>query len=451
MTDSTRFRERIPVPYRLLLDRYAVLVAVVGILLLFGGVFLVYTTATAPETVTETETVTDGTWTVESGFTHGAEIQRDTAVFSEGDRLSNLPVYFAELAPQLDGEYTVSQRGDVSSGETVVTVEQVIRHVTEVEDGEDVVFWRETEPVTTEEFGGSGGAPGEMNVSFGVNVTALGERVTTIENQIGASPGTTEVLLVAETTATGVVSEQELTESRESRLVIEPGAGTYSVETETAEPSTQEVTRTVRREVPNPEASSTPRLVGGALLVLLGGVAAGGVGLGRSAGLTTVTREERRGYEYGQARETLDQWISRGQVPSGGAHETVELASLEDLVDVAIDSERRVIESTGDSVSYVVLVGETRYVFEPPASVVESAVDSGILDPLDGTVITNGEQAGDAVENDESETATETDGRTESVTEAESRADIDSRETTAGTESKTGEETDDGSNAGEAP
>ena len=441
MTDSTGFRERVPISYRLLLDRYAVLVAVVGILVLFGGVFLVYTTATAPETVTETETVTDGTWTVESEFTHGAEIQRDTTVFSEGDRLSNLPVYFAELAPRLDGEYTVRQRGDLSSVETVVTVEQVIRHVTESEDGEEVVFWRETEPVTTEEFGGSGGAPGEMNVSFGVNVTELGERVTTIENQIGASPGTTEVLLVAETTATGVVSEQELTESRKSRLVIEPGAGTYSVETETAEPSTREATRTVRQEVPNPEASSTPRLVGGALLALLGGVTAGGVSLGRYAGLTTVTREQRQGYEYGQARETFDQWISRGRVPSG-AHETVELASLEDLVDVAIDSERRVIETTGDSVSYVVLVGETRYVFEPPAAVVESAVDSGTVDPVDGTVTTSTERADDAVENGEAKT----DGSTERV---EATSGADDRETTDGAESE--EKTENRSSAGEGP
>ncbi len=441
MTDSTRFRERVPISYRLLLDRYAVLVGVVGILVLFGGVFLVYTTATAPETVTETETVTDGTWTVESEFTHGAEIQRDTAVFSEGDRLSNLPVYFAELAPRLDGEYTVRQRGDVSSVETVVTVEQVIRHVAEGENGEEVVFWRETEPVTTEEFRGSGGAPGEMNVSFEANVTTLGERVTTIENQIGASPGTTEVLLVVETTATGVVGEQELTESRESRLVIEPGAGTYSVETEVADPSTQEATRTIRQEVPNPEASSTPRLVGGSLLVLLGGVTAGGVGLGRYAGLTTVTREERRSYEYGQARETLDQWISRGRVPSDGAHETVELASLEDLVDVAIDSERRVIETTSDGVSYVVLVGETRYVFEPPAAVVEGAVVSGMVDTVDGTVVTNTEQADDVDENGRGET----DGSAELV---EAASGVDG-ETTDGAESETDKETENRSSTGE--
>lgn len=444
MTDSTRFRDRIPVSYRLLLDRYALFVAVVGIVLLAGGVFLVYTTATAPETVTETETVTDGTWTVESELTHGAVIQQETAVFSEGDRLSNLPVYFADLAPELDGTYTIRQTGDVSSMETVVTVERVIRHVTDSEDDGEVVFWRESKPVTTERFNGSDGAPGRMNVSFGVNVTALGERATTIENQIGASPGTTEVLLVAETTATGLVGEQEFTETRESQLAIEPGAGTYSVETETADPSTREATRTVRQEVPNPEASSTPRFAGGALLVLLGGVIVGGVGLGRYVGLTTVTREERRGYEYGQARETLDQWISNGQVPSDGAHETVELASLEGLVDVAIDSERRVIESTEDGVSYVVLVGETRYLFEPPAPVVESAVDSGILDPIDGTVVTSSEQAGDAPENGEAKTvaSTETGGSAERVTEAEPGAE--GEETTDGAESKT----DDRSNGG---
>mgnify|MGYP002761057955 FL=1 len=56
-----------------------------------------------------------------------------------------------------------------------------------------------------------------------------------------------------------------------------------------------------------------------------------------------LTETEHVRLEYSQARSDLDKWISVGSVPPREGRTVVELSSLRDLANVAIDSDRRVI------------------------------------------------------------------------------------------------------------
>ena len=369
-------RERIPVKYRSLLDRYAAVIVIIAVMLALAGVYVTYTAQTTPDTVTETDQVTTGTWTVDSSFDHGAVVQRDTAVLPEGERLTGLPSYFTTLAPQLDGTYELSNQGDVEDVSGEIDLEVVLQHVAEGDDGETITYWEERESLDTEVIDdGEGG----HSVDFEFNVTDLDERVSDLEDQVGASPGTSEVLLVADTTLVGIVDGQEFTDERSSRLEIEPGSGTYSVEAEPAESDTHEAIEVVENEVPNPDKPSTPMQAGGILLILLGVFGAGSVGYLTYAGYTEVSDEEREYADFENERDTFDKWISTGRIPDGGEYTRVELDSLADVVDVAIDSNRRVIESTGDRRLFVTLVNDTRYEFEPP----EPPASKRAADPLD--------------------------------------------------------------------
>jgi hypothetical protein len=74
-------------------------------------------------------------------------------------------------------------------------------------------------------------------------------------------------------------------------------------------------------------------------------------------------------------REEFDEWISVGTVPASTDDERlVAIDSLEDLVDVAIDSNRRVVEDR-DSGQFVVVDDGTRYVFEPDRVTSNTATD----------------------------------------------------------------------------
>jgi hypothetical protein len=88
----------------------------------------------------------------------------------------------------------------------------------------------------------------------------------------------------------------------------------------------------------------------------------------------SVRDYEQAQLDYARTRSDLDQWISTGTVPGDDDERTVvELNSLRDLVNVAIDSDRRVIERSDTRPRFVVLDDDVRYVFDPPPAVTGDA------------------------------------------------------------------------------
>lgn len=82
-------------------------------------------------------------------------------------------------------------------------------------------------------------------------------------------------------------------------------------------------------------------------------------------GAVWVRRFHRRDVDVAVLRETLtrerfDEWISRGRVPKDTGQRSVYVESLEDLVDVAIDSSKRVIRDP-ERDQYVVIDGDIVY------------------------------------------------------------------------------------------
>jgi len=84
--------------------------------------------------------------------------------------------------------------------------------------------------------------------------------------------------------------------------------------------------------------------------------------------LFAVSESERTQLEYSQARSDLDKWISVGAVPPREGRTIVTLGSLRDLANVAIDSDRRVIERPDATPRFVVLDDDVRYIYDPPAA-----------------------------------------------------------------------------------
>lgn len=342
---------------RSFLDDYLA-VLVVGLLLVtLAGGYVAYGAHATEETRTETRTT--GNWTVESRFDHAATVQRDAGVFATGDRLENRSLYFTSLAPELDGTYRVTHRG--TDGEPAVAAVElkVVRRAVESIDGEPVVHWRETESLGSAE---RTVLPDDepLTVPFTVNVTAQEQRIAEIESELGASPGTTEIRIVADVTLQSTLDGEPVTDDRTEHLELESGGGAYRVATDVADPTTREATKTAQVPIePSPlSAYGAPLL---ALLALLG--AAGLVVLGHT-GQLELSAAERARLAYDRDREEYDEWISPGTVTADD-RTLARVESLEALVDVAIDSNRRVIE-VDDGAQYVAIADDVRYVFEPP-------------------------------------------------------------------------------------
>ncbi|WP_225307814.1 MULTISPECIES: DUF5305 domain-containing protein [unclassified Haloarcula] len=362
------------VSVRSALNRWFVLVLLVALGLALAGGYVTYDShVDGAETVVEQQTT--GTWTVESEFEHGATVTRDTEVFSAGEELTNRSLYFTTASPELEGTYTVSH--DNTDGNPAVTstdLSLVIRAVEE-RNGNQVVHWEtrdslETiESVETED----GGATA---TTVNVDIPMILNRTEAIQNDLGAAPGQTEVLLVADTTVESSVDGETFTDTRTDRIEIVPGRSVYRVSTTTQDASSYEATEQVTRTI----EPTRLELYGGPGLCALGLLSMAFLGTARWRGWLAVTDRERARNEFERARDDFDEWISTARIPDADDRTPVPTDSLVDLVDIAIDSDRRVLE---DGERYAVLVDSEIYTYTaPPAVDPLASPATGDTDPV---------------------------------------------------------------------
>lgn len=345
----------LPPRYRAVLaDHVSLAVAVLVVLALAGGYVAVTTNA---DDRTRTTQRTAGSWTVDTGFDHGATVTNGSAVYERGDRLSNRPLYFTRVTPVLEAEYVVRHRGTAGEPASVTLELTLVRRSVGERDGETVVFWRERESLSAENASVPDDEP--LRVPVSVNVEDQRARITTIEETLGVSLGTAEVVVVADLTVEGTAGGETFVETRTDRLVLEPGERTYGVTNRSGNASTYEAVEVVER----PVSPGPVRAYGSILLAVAAGLGSAGLVYAARRGKLEPSPAQRERIDHERAREEFDQWISPGVVPDGD-RSTVRVASLRDAVDVAIDSNRRVIE-TGGGDRYVVIVDDVEYVFEP--------------------------------------------------------------------------------------
>ncbi len=343
---------------------------VLGALLLTAalGGFVAAQTFTGPDTATEQRTV--GTWTTEGELRHGAVVQRDTRAFDAGAVLHNRSVYFSSVTPALNGSYVFRHSGDAEPATVQTDLRLVVRAVTVGEDKS--VLWRVSERVASERTASL--SPGdEFAVPYEFNVTAQSELAERVRRELGSSRGELQVRLVADTTVSATVAGERFDRERTATLEVTPRGDSYAVSATSAGQRREPVTERVAVPVePDPVAR-----YGGLLAALLGLVGVGLVAYLDRAGRLDVDPETRAAMELARDRDSFAEWISTGRVPPAGDDRVVTVDSLAGLVDVAIDSDRRVVEDT-DSGTFVVLDGGTRYEFRP------DDCDGDVLGPVDG-------------------------------------------------------------------
>ena len=362
MADSDRLQgdeERPPNVWefrlRRALDRqFVVVVAALLITAALGG-YLAYEPHVEPGVEIEEETVTD--WSERTAFGHSATVQQSNPVFPVGSELTDRSLYYTTLAPELDGTYEYQYSGNGGDGTVDVEMDVQLRYRSVAGD-DDGVFWERSEPITTVER--EGVDPGDpITAEFQVNVSEAESQVDSIQEQLGTTIGTTEVDVVVHTQVQGTVDGEEVASTHRQALQISPDGSTYSVEDPGTETELHE--STVTHEVP---AEYGPlRSYGYLALVAVSLLGLVGLGTARHRGKIAPSKREERAVEWARTRSEFDEWISRGRVPADSIESTrIELESLDGLVDVAIDSNRRVIEDVTRNAFYV-LGEDAHYVF----------------------------------------------------------------------------------------
>ena len=359
-----------------LLAENEALVLACCLLLVLGGGFVAYQAHTAPDTTTEQRVA--GTWTTNTTVDHAAVVRDPSLAFEEGAVLRNRSLYFRSTTPILEGAVSVTHEGSPSDVSTTTDLRLVVRSVDGGENGR--VLWEISEPIDTVRSTG----PGPTRVPFEVNVTEQVATAARVQEDLQTTQGQRQIRLVAETRTQATVAGESRSQRRRDVVRIQPHGGLYQVDPANA----GEQTETVRETVTVPIETDPLRAYGSLAVVVVGLVTAVVIRWLDREGALAVSPATATAIQSAKERESFDEWISRGSVPPPDDDErVVDVDSLEDLVDVAIDSDRRVIEDA--SGEYVVLDGATRYRFRSDGAGVATP-SAQVATPHSGAVTPDG-------------------------------------------------------------
>lgn len=325
-------------------DQIVVVLVVVG-LVLVGAAGYVYTN---PETRTVTET-TDRQQFATSVET-SAIVTGNTSLYEQGEQLSNMPVYLFSATPEL----TLTVRTTVPSGETVQVAHRLVLVVQAARDGEP--FYTQERLLLSNEHQVSEGA---VSDSATLDVRNVSRDVSRVREEISGAGSLSAALRLE------VDYASELYEGQfRPQATLQMTETSYLLSGQLAASDTQ--SRTSSRTVTEP-----PDLGTSAVLALLGLLLVGG------AGVVYRTRQhidvEDLLTERDHAR--YEEWISQGEFPTDADNRYTSIDSLEDLVDVAIDTDKRVIYDD-EFDAYAVVDGNIVYYFATDPESIDPWLDT---------------------------------------------------------------------------
>jgi hypothetical protein len=269
---------------------------------------------------TEMVTEQQNAQTISAETSVSAIVGPESSLWTEGARLKNRPAYLIADSP----EAIVNASIGVSDGELMRADPAFRLEYRAVRDEE--IIWEESRPLTATVTRGDNGLAARTRV----NVSTVAERIRTREEDVGRA---------ADVQAAIVFELPYETDSYngtiEARFPITIDGAAYELD-----PTTVSETRTTPVQV---EQSADPNIPFAAAFLLLGTLGfAGAAGAYRvSQGPTSEAVLLELDQEIEHARYA--EWISVGELPTELDHEFVRLESLDDLVNLAIDANGRVI------------------------------------------------------------------------------------------------------------
>lgn len=336
-------------------DRLFILL-ILFLVVALGAGWWAYQVHMVPEYEQQQRTVDE--WSETSEFDHQATIIQDSLIWEEGEVVENRPLYYTNLSEELEGTYTY--RLEASEGSAEVTSEAVF-YIRAFDDEE--IYWEYAEPLASSE-SSTIQAGDSHTLEFTLDIIEILETIDQIETELGAQEGLIDPRVEIYSEVSGEVEGDALDATRQSEMAIVVNPDTYRVnEMETVDEPHQDI------EVIDVPVDPTPGAQLGSfvffLLALFGLVT---LVVGSATGRFDITKEEQELLELAREREEFDEWITTGRFPADRDYEmTILVDNLVGLVDVAIDTNNRVIEDSELGVS-AVLDGDSVYLYVHPNS-----------------------------------------------------------------------------------
>lgn len=279
----------------------------------------------------------------EATVDHSAVVTNSTQLYQNGTVLRNHPVYYRDSMPVV----TLSMKADVPDDRPVeISYQLVLRHSATF-NGEQ--FWQNENMLEAK----------EQQVENGEFVSNISIRISELEEMIS---GPEQAVIVG-----SVSSQLGFRLSYESPA---KGGGTYEGQMSSFLqpqissqaywfPSDLAVEETKRQTTEPQTRQLSPDMQRIGIFVLFG-LVLGTAGIGIAWWRTQRVDIEELSINI--TKEKYDPWISEGEFPTDTENQYVYITSLQDLVDIAIDTNKRVLYDS-DFESYAVVDGSVIYYY----------------------------------------------------------------------------------------
>ncbi len=345
----------------------------VGLLMLVS-VLLYAGAAVAEPPEPPQETVQTNQQRVATNLTASGEVTNDSALYDAGETVSDSPVYLLSSTPRL----TLDALTTVPSDQAVTVTHRVTLELFAERRGER--FWSDRDVLT--------------------------ERTQQVTDGTARTTTTLDVATLATERLADITAETDGVGTVQARITVNASydTGSYSGHTNLSSPlavsdrsfefdTPRQAERThstpVVRDVAVDRSGVTSKVAAPlgipnrSVYLLVAGVFS--LLLAVAVRVVDIRIGDFESFEREYESMRYTEWISRGRIPDTGQYARVPVEALVDLVDIAIDSEKRVIYDTQQQY-YAVVDGNLVYEFRSDADAPSRMHEFGLA-PLDGDTV----------------------------------------------------------------
>jgi hypothetical protein len=316
-----------------------------------------YSTLSTPRYKTMKENV--DVCTVNGWYEYWVVVEKENPIWPVGTKLEGTSIYFPTVASNLNGKAHLQ----ISSTSLVnVSVNYQLKEILS-SSIEKMIYWSKEKTIESGQIELTNA--NQLEIEFGLDLTEIKKEIKEIRDALGFYSGNVELKLILSVDYQGSVGNEEINGRREIPLVIKLREA-YRDEFY-CEVSSQPLKETIKKEiiqrlaVPYSDLEKTILIAPPTILfVTFVGLA---VIKWRYKPLTEEEIEElRREREIKRFKEE----VSFGELPEGlELPKAIRMASLKDLVEVAIDTDKRVIYDKKKKI-YFVIDGQNLYFYQFP-------------------------------------------------------------------------------------
>ena len=336
-----------------IIEKKNLLMAIVIAFIVLSAVWL----AISMKPTQETQAIVASTYTQHALYTYSATASVDNPLYPIGTNIGmGKPAYFYAVSPALDMSFLygldASDSADVNGNiNTVVLISG------QSKDGDNITtYWQKTIPVASSRFVLQSNKATKQD--FTVNMGDVQNTIKTISNQLNYTDDT-DIVVVSQVSYTGTVNGESIDNTVNYTLPITVTNAYYQVSNNNKFTQTTNITHVVDQNVsPSVGKLATPAMCFVVFLLFCASL--------------YVTRKDQKVepaqiniMEHEHKRESFKDSISNGKTPVSHQLITIEIASLKELVDIALDMSSRVILDEKAKTYFTIKEG-IMYVFVDP-------------------------------------------------------------------------------------